>query len=437
MSYIFDFKNHKAIDPTALMSNDKMAWLNVIQEKAWTNFTNMELPARKIEHWKYNQMAFLTSNTFRLATPLSAKVIAEVSGEISSIQLPGAIHLTFVDGYLITDLNQQPTLDGLSITRYVDTTPEQQALVERISMPSTESRNMLMNLNSALANNGILIEVSKKTKIETPIYIRHFTSRQTTSTLASQNIVIHLNEFSDATLIEQFESTVQQENQLALQQTHVMLSDNSKLDHYRLNLEHESSKQISQVKTILSKNSSLNSFYLGSGSQLNRTDIDTIHSGENSECSITGIYLPAKKQTIDYHTNTEHQVPHCNSNEIFRGIIADEASATFNGKIHIFQDAQKSDARLNNKNLLLTNKAEINTKPELEIYADDVKCAHGATVAQLDNKAIYYLQTRGINRQQATKMLSVGFINELIEKINIKPIQEFLFTQLEDYMSHI
>ena len=128
---------------------------------------------------------------------------------------------------------------------------------------------------------------------------------------------------------------------------------------------------------------------------------------------------------------------HCTTNEIFRGIIADEASATFNGKIHIFEDAQKSDAFLNNKNLLLTNRAEINTKPELEIYADDVKCAHGATVAQLDEKSVYYLQARGIDRQKAKKMLSIAFIQELLNKVKLEELNNYLTSLLDDYMSHL
>jgi len=191
------------------------------------------------------------------------------------------------------------------------------------------------------------------------------------------------------------------------------------------------------VKYLLDSASRLKSFFLGLGGKINRTDVDLQHLGSNAECEINGVYLPAGAQAIDYHTNIEHRVAHCTSRETFRGIVADKASATFNGKIHIFADAQKSDAVLNNKNLLLTNQAEVNTKPELEIYADDVKCAHGATVAQLDNKSVYYLQTRGLSRQQAKKMLSIAFVKELLNRVELEEIQRFLNSLLDTYMSQL
>jgi Fe-S cluster assembly protein SufD len=129
---------------------------------------------------------------------------------------------------------------------------------------------------------------------------------------------------------------------------------------------------------------------------------------------------------VDYHTCIEHAVPHCTTDEVFRGIIDDQASAVFNGRIHIHRDAQKTNAQLSNKNLLLSDQAEVNTKPELEIYADDVQCAHGATVAQLDPESLHYLRTRGVNRDEAEVMLSYGFINEVVEKIQLEALRDFL-----------
>ena len=133
---------------------------------------------------------------------------------------------------------------------------------------------------------------------------------------------------------------------------------------------------------------------------------------------------------VDYHTNVQHCVPHCTTSEIFRGIIADSAHAVFNGRIHIFPDAQKTLAELSNKNLITSNKAEVDTKPELEIYADDVKCAHGATVSQLNATALYYLQSRGVSRQEAEVMMSFGFINELLQDIAEPAVQDYLLPRL-------
>ena len=140
--------------------------------------------------------------------------------------------------------------------------------------------------------------------------------------------------------------------------------------------------------------------------------------------------MPRNQQLVDYHTNIQHWVPHCTSNEIFRGIISDQAKAVFNGRIHIHPQAQKTLAELSNKNLLTSNKAEINTKPELEIYADDVKCAHGATVSQLNANALYYLQSRGVSRADAQVMMSFGFINELLQAVEQEAVRQYLSPKL-------
>jgi Fe-S cluster assembly protein SufD len=183
---------------------------------------------------------------------------------------------------------------------------------------------------------------------------------------------------------------------------------------------------IGGVHARLEKDSTLNSFHLALGSELKRIDIVVDHQGPGAHCEMNGIYLLRGKEHVDYHTCIEHAVPHCTSDEVFRGIIDDQASAVFNGRIHIHPDAQKTNAQLSNKNLLLSARAEVNTKPELEIYADDVQCAHGATVAQLDPETLHYLRTRGVPRDEAEVMLSYGFINEVIEKIHLEALRDFL-----------
>jgi Fe-S cluster assembly protein SufD len=147
------------------------------------------------------------------------------------------------------------------------------------------------------------------------------------------------------------------------------------------------------------------------------------------------VYLPRGEEHVDYHTCVEHRVPNCTSSEIFRGIIGDDATAVFNGRIHIHRDAQKTRAELSNRNLLTSTRAEVNSKPELEIYADDVQCAHGATVAQLDEMSLHYLRSRGISRERAQVMLSFGFINQVIDTVRNESLREYLQTLLNDRFS--
>ncbi|TQV71655.1 Fe-S cluster assembly protein SufD [Aliikangiella marina] len=433
MSFTIDFENRDQLDLPALVSKP-LPWLKEKQRLAFEQFKSAKTPTRKIEHWKYNDMTFLKGQSFTQSKRANESVLTEVNGEFNQITFEDAIEIFIVDGHIVSDISALRSIEGLTITNFNQTSPAQQDIINSHADIELNSKNLLANLNEATLSDGLLIEVEPKKVIKQPIYIRHVTLSSENPAVSNQKIVVQLAPSAELTLVEHFESSLDDSEQLALQQTSIYLAANSRFTHYRLNLEAETARQVSQVKTTLDRDAQLNSFYLGLGSKLNRTDIETIHAGQNAECNITGIYLPANEQAIDYHTNIEHRVPHCNSNEVFRGIIADKASATFNGKIHIFQDAQKSDAQLNNKNLLLTNQAEVNTKPELEIYADDVSCAHGATVAQLDNKSVYYLQTRGIDKQKAKKMLSIAFVQELLNQIKHESVRDYLSHLLDNYM---
>jgi Fe-S cluster assembly protein SufD len=182
----------------------------------------------------------------------------------------------------------------------------------------------------------------------------------------------------------------------------------------------------------------MHSTIVGFGSDLSRLDTDIIHAGEFADAKLNAMYLLDGKELFDLHATVEHAMPNGTTEENVRCIVADRARAVFNGRIHIHRDAQKTLAELNNRNLLMSNTAEINTKPELEIYADDVRCAHGATVAQIDKQALYYLQTRGVSRSKAQVMLNFGFINELIDLMPnaalaewIRPIIRERFAQME------
>ncbi len=446
MSVTIAFQNRDVLDFADVSRNTKIDWLKAVKQESLSAFKQAKMPNRKIEHWKYNDLAFLNNNEFTIG-PIADEqhklktAYQQATQDAEKLNLENAIELVFVDGILITQIEHELNEAGLSITLFNNANDEQQSIITQQLKADINSKNLLLNLNQSLVNDGLLIEIKANHQVKRPVHIKYYTAQQA-SHLSTHKVIVNVGSSSEFTFVEEFvdaktEQLETQSSSLSLQQTTINQAENSQFNHYRLNLQNEGIYHCGQVKNILNKNSVLNSFYLGFGSKLNRTDLDILHKGENAECNITGIYLPAGERAIDYHTNVEHQVPHCNTNEVFRGIIADQASATFNGRIHIFQDAQKSDAYLNNKNLLLTNQAEVNTKPELEIYADDVVCAHGATVAQLDEKSMYYLQTRGIGRSKAKKMLSIAFIQELINSVKQSKIQEFLKLLLDSHMSKI
>ncbi|MEY8263464.1 MAG: Fe-S cluster assembly protein SufD, partial [Bermanella sp.] len=287
-------------------------------------------------------------------------------------------------------------------------------------------RNLFTALNNAAVEEGVLLHVSKNTVLDKPLQIVNISSAQATTCSAFARCLLVLDPLAQATVIEQFVSTREPQNLLLNQTTEIHIGDGAKLNHYRLHSEDETSLHFGGVYVDLNRDSQFESYQVALGGKIKRFDVLVNHNQSGSHCEMKGVYLPKNDQHVDIHSYIEHIAAHCTTDETYRGIMADRAKAVFNGRIHIHPDAQKSLANLSNKNLLLSNKAQINTKPELEIYADDVRCAHGATVAQLDDKACFYLQSRGISRPEAEIMLSFAFINELLESIPLEPLRKTL-----------
>jgi len=416
------------------------SWLKEFRLSALDQTSLQPFPNRKSEHWKYNDISFLRDRTLSIFTnDVNREELIQKFG-LSIEELNVCL---FVNGKYIANDSSAFFDKAIKVTPFSAADKSQQDLIADRFVNANQNRNIFIPLNSALSQDGVLIEIEKGKTIERPIYLLHINQQSSIDSIRSSQVVIECGNNSQCEIIEHFASQneltrkTDESINLALQHSLINLNKNSHCKHSRLNLEDDDSSQISRLRISLDKNSSLKSFFYSQGSQLSKTDIDISHQGEHSESQLIGIYLPSDENTVDYHTNIEHRVAHCTSREIFRGIIADSAKATFSGKIHIFKDAQKSDAQLNNKNLLLTNQAEINTKPELEIYADDVICAHGATIAKIDQQAIYYLQSRGINEMTAKKMLSVGFINELLEKIENPQLLAILTQQVNACLADI
>jgi Fe-S cluster assembly protein SufD len=272
--------------------------------------------------------------------------------------------------------------------------------------------------------------VPRNTSLQKPVYIVHISTPGVVPAIANHRLLIVLEESARAEVIEHFVSTDAAQNSFVNSLCEIVVGDNAALQHYRLNLEEENLLHLGGVHVDLFRDARLRAFTLAQGSRLKRIDYQVNHRGQGADLNLQGVYLPRNSQMVDYHTNIEHCVPRCTTSEVFRGIIADSARAVFNGRIHIHPDAQKTLAELSNKNLLTSVKAEVDTKPELEIYADDVKCAHGATVSQLNATALYYLQSRGVSRQEAEVMMSFGFINELLQEIVEPAVQDYLLPRL-------
>ena len=398
-----------------------------IREQGLAEFAEMPFPTRKTEDWKYTNLRALTQANFNQgATQFDVADLesAQATYEVAELD---AIRLVFVNGAFAAELSDDVENSGLSLVQFSDANDEQKAIIEaRLAKTCVTDRNLFTALNNGFANEGLFIHVEKNQRIEQPIQVVNLSTPQATEATVFARHLIVLENHAEATVIEQFVSTAETQNTVVNQVSEVVLADGAKLNHYRLHTEDESAIHLGALHVDLNRDSQFESYQLALGSKIKRLDIVVNHNQSGSHCEMAGVYLPKNEQQVDFHTYIEHKAAHCTTNEVYRGIMADKSKAVFNGRIHIHPDAQKTLAELSNKNLLLSNKAEINTKPELEIYADDVRCAHGATVAQLDEKARFYLQSRGVSRQEAEVMLSFGFINELLDSMPIEALRHHL-----------
>lgn len=273
------------------------------------------------------------------------------------------------------------------------------------------------------------IRIPKNTTLEEPIYIHNLATQLEKSTLLEAKILIILEENSSATIVQVFQSE-QASNYWRKQITEINLAANAQLNYYQIQTENETSLHTHEISVEQARDSQFNSFTLDNGGGIVRTDLHTKLQAENARCQLHGIYLVKNKQHVDNHTNIEHLSPHTQSTELYKGIATDQSRAVFNGRVYVAPHAQKVISAQHNKNLLLSKKAEIDTKPELEIYADDVQCAHGATVGQLDHDAIFYMSTRGMSEDVAKQLLIYAFAREMLDNIDNPEVKEIFNKQL-------
>jgi Fe-S cluster assembly protein SufD len=400
-----------------------LSWLGALRNQAANDWKNVTWPTRKTEHWKNTSLASLQKNIPQAWAEKATRV--NVQAELIPID---AIRLVFVNGVFDAANSSDFSAD---VVRFSQATDAQQKIIAQYLGKVVEGpQHLFATLNNAWLDDGILVHVPRNQALAKPIYVVQVATPEAQAVSVNQRLLVVLEDSTQAQVIEHFISTGEPQNSFVNALTEIVVGDNAQLQHYRLNLEEENIQHIGAVHVNLLRNACMRGFTLALGSKLKRIDYQVNHRGQGAELNLQGVYLPRNNQMVDYHSNVQHWVSHCTTSEVFRGIIADSAQAIFNGRIYIHKDAQKTLAELSNKNLLTSNKAEIYTKPELEIYADDVKCAHGATVSQLNATAIYYLQSRGVSRTEAEVMMSFGFINELLQQIPEAAVHDYLLPRL-------
>ena len=405
-------------------SNSLPGPLLELRKQRGTALVDMPLPTRKTENWKYSSRHLKLSDELATALPACGK-------EGATLSMPG-YRVVFRNGVMVPEASDYPDLDGIRIQRFADLNDEEATgLAERLDNTLDSRAVQMARLNSARFEDGLYIQLDKEAVLDQPLFIIHEVTAASSGS-AYPRIYVDAARHSKMTLVEEYISSGS-EPVMVNTVTEFSVADGAQITSVRLTLEGENVQHIGATGVRQSASSRFESHTVGFGGPLRRHDLQVRLEGEGAECKLNGVVVTQGTQHYDNHTSIEHVAAHCNSEETYRNIAADKSHAIFNGRIHIHQDAQKSYANMNNKNLLLSTGAEIDTKPELEIYADDVQCAHGATIGQLDKTSLFYLISRGIGRREANTLLTMAFINELVEQIPVESVRDAAQLRLNDF----
>lgn len=394
------------------IEQSELAPLMSIQQKSLALLNDTKWPTRKVEAWKYTSLYDLGEQVFN----------PSISQAVTAPIIDGAefLDVIFADGeWQLDGLAALPQGLNISLLSQTKVLPKAFNTIKPV-------RHLFGQLNDCLLRDVLLIHVDEGVNIETPIRL-HIVNSDGQEQQA--RAFVSLSEDAKLSIVE---SIAGEAKALTVLFSEFDVQARAELSHYRFQLQTANSYCVGGAHFQLAQRAKLDSQIVGFGSKLSRLDVDVIHAGEHTFVNMNAIYLLDGEEHFDLHTCLEHAMPNGTSVENIRGIVADRSQAVFNGRIHIHRDAQKTLAEMNNRNLLLSRRAQINTKPELEIYADDVKCAHGATIAEVNQEAVFYLMSRGVSRGDALVMLNFGFINELVDQMPNQAIAQWLRPQLRD-----
>jgi len=384
-------------------------------------------PTTRQENWKYTDVRPIAGKTYVDSNRIPEKFTAELLDSLRLHELD-CHELVFINGrYSAEHSRLQALPDGVVIQDLASAlNNHQQLIAEYISDFTTAEDNGFTALNTAFIRDGAFIWLPANAVIEKPINLLYLSGLNDQPFASHPRNLIILSENSQATIIESYIGLDEESDYFTNTISEVCLQENAQLQHYKIQQENMKSYHIGNLRIAQAANSRIESHSISLGALLARNDIHSRLEGEGAEIMLNGLYMAIGRQHVDNHTRVDHLKPHTRSHEIYRGVLNDHARGVFNGKVIVHKDAQKTDAVQSNANLLLSDNAEVDTKPELEIYADDVKCAHGATVGQLDQDMLFYLRSRSIDETTAKSLLTYAFADEVIRQIRLDPIRKRL-----------
>ncbi len=405
------------------------SWVRGLRRAAISRFKTLGFPAarRGNEEWKYTDIGPLAKAPLQpLVSPLPAKLKV---GGLKRFIFGGSSwnRLVFVNGHYDRQLSSLPSLPvGVSVASLAEAIDTQASLVEQnLARYAAFEANAFTALNTAFVHDGAFVHIPDGTIVEEPIHLLFLSTSREQAAVSYPRVLLLAGKDSKATIIESY-GGMPDSLYFANGVTEVVLDAGAVVRHYRLQRQSEQAFHIANTHAALAANSNYSSFTTDIGGGLVRNNLNVLMGGEGSTCTLNGIYLVTRSQHVDNQVIIDHAKPYCTSRELYKGVLDGKSRSVFHGSIIVRKDAVKTDARQEDKNLLLSAQAEADTKPAFWIYCDDVKCGHGAACGQMDEKALFYLRSRGIGERAARSLLTRGFVSEVISSVTYEPVRKYV-----------
>ncbi|WP_281670077.1 Fe-S cluster assembly protein SufD [Segatella buccae] len=405
--------------------------LNGVRDKAFEDFCRQGFPSRKVERYRYTDMSKLFEPDYGLnLNRLEIPINPYEAFKCDVPNLSTSLYFVVNDAFYTKQLPKTELPDGVIVDSLCRVATENPGLIERYyaRMAKTED-DAITALNTMLAQDGLLVYVPKNVKLDRAVQVINIL-RSDVDLMVNRRVLIILEQGAEAKFLF-CDDSADDRHFLTTQVIEAYVGENASLDLYCLEETHVKNTRVSNVYIAQQAYSRVNHNVITLHNGVTRNKLDLVFKGEGAECFANGCVIADKTQRVDNNTLIDHQVPHCTSNELYKYVLDDDAVGAFAGRVLVRHDAQKTNSQETNNNLVAAKTARMYTQPELEIYADDVKCAHGCTVGQLNDAAMFYMRQRGISEKEAKLLLEFAFVNEVIDKMELAPLRERLHILVE------
>ena len=407
----------------ARAGGDDPQWLTPMRQTAMASFSALGFPTQALEDWHYTSLSSIAEVPYTVNGGASSTSVADLTPFMINADWPTLVLLNGTFSPSLSSMDMLPA--GVTVLPLAQAWTEHPELVQKHLGKVALGEHAMTALNTAMMQDGVFIHAPANTVASSPVHILHVSDAAAAQSATFPRTLIVAERLANLTVLESFVSLAE----VAYFTNHVaevMLSDGATVHHFKVQRESDLATHVSTTEAHQGRDSHFVNFSMAVGSKLSRTNVYTVLDGENCGATLNGLYLGKGTQHTDHQTRIEHAQPNCFSRELYKGVLDGSSRAVFNGKVYVHPIAQKTDGKQSNHTLLLSPEARIDTKPQLEIFADDVKCTHGATVGRMDEAGLFYMKSRGVPAETARKLLTYAFAADVLETIEVDAVKHAL-----------